>query len=110
MQCGAACLAMVCHYYNSSVSISDIEKFCHITSEGVSLKGIKDAAEELGLNAVPLKIRIDSLVNITTPTILHWDQNHYVVLYKVDRNGNRFWIADPGKGKYKLSLNPTFTP
>ena len=31
------------------------------------------------------------------PCILHWNQNHFVVLYKQKR-GKKFYIADPGKG------------
>lgn len=47
---------------------------------------------------------ISDLLECPLPCILHWNQNHFVVLYKIDKNGHRFWIADPGKGKYKLSL------
>ena len=47
---------------------------------------------------------ISDMFECPLPCILHWNQNHFVVLYKIDKNGHRFWIADPGKGKYKLSL------
>lgn len=102
MQCGAACLTMICRYFGNTVSIPDIETVCHITPEGVSMKGILDAATDLGLIALPVKISVEQLAAIPLPCILHWNQNHFVVLYKTDSKGSRFWIADPGKGKYKL--------
>ena len=45
----------------------------------------------------------NQLSEITLPCILHWNQNHFVVLYKIDRNGQRFHISDPAKGRYKLN-------
>jgi len=38
-----------------------------------------------------------------SPCILHWNQNHFVVLYKVKR-GKIFYIADPAKGLVKYNL------
>lgn len=103
MQCGAACLAMICRYFGKKVSITDIEAFCHITSEGVSLKGIRDAASALGLNTLPLKITLDEVSKGPFPSILHWNQNHFVVLYGYDEKKERYFIADPGKGKYSVT-------
>lgn len=102
MQCGAACLAMICRYFGKKVSIPDIEAFCHITSTGVSLKGIQDAASEIGLNTLPLKVTLDELTDSPLPCILHWNQNHFVVLYGYDEKKERYFIADPGKGKYSV--------
>lgn len=104
MQCGIACLSMICEYFGRKYPLSFIERFCFATNEGVSLKGISDAAENLGLKSVGGKVSIDSLLILPLPCILHWNQNHFVVLYKVSQDGNRFWISDPARGKYKISL------
>ncbi|MBO4826560.1 MAG: peptidase domain-containing ABC transporter [Prevotella sp.] len=97
MQCGVACLQMVCAYYGLEVAAGDVERLCHATVDGVSLKGISDAAEELGLRTVSGRMSLDELGNIQLPCILHWNQNHFVVLYRVRRG--RYYVADPGRGR-----------
>ncbi len=101
MQCGVAALAMVCAHYRKHTTVTEIEKYCHPGPEGVSLKGIQDAATKLGFESTAARIPLDDLPRYPLPAILHWNQNHFVVLYKV-RNG-RYYIADPAKGKYRLS-------
>ena len=49
MQCGVACLAMICRHFGAEYSLEFLDRYCHATTEGVSMKGIKDAAERLGL-------------------------------------------------------------
>lgn len=103
MQCGVASLAMICKYYGLDYSLSFLQNFCSPTNEGVSLKGISDAAEDIGLKSYCVRLSIDELSELPMPCILHWNQRHFVVLYKVDQLNRRFWIADPAKGKYKCS-------
>jgi ATP-binding cassette subfamily B protein len=67
----------------------------------VSLLGISEAAELLGLHTVSGRISVEDLKNDPLPCILHWNQNHFVVLYKVKRN--IYYIADPAKGKVKYT-------
>lgn len=105
MQCGVACLAMICSVFGKKTTLTEISQKCHTSINGVSLKGISDAASELGLNCIPVKTTIENIIKYETCAILHWNQNHFVVLYHIDKDGKRFWIADPGKGKYKLSIN-----
>lgn len=99
MQCGVACLAMICRHFGADYSIDFLSRYCHATTEGVSMKGIKDVAEKLGLDAEGGKLSVDELVEAPMPCILHWNQNHFVVLYRVAKGGRRFYIADPAKGK-----------
>ncbi|MDE5844570.1 MAG: peptidase domain-containing ABC transporter [Muribaculaceae bacterium] len=98
MQCGVACLAMICRHFGADYSLDFLGRYCHATTEGVSMKGIKDAAERLGLDAEGGKLTVDELANIPLPCILHWNQNHFVVLYKVSKDARKFYIADPAKG------------
>lgn len=104
MLCGVACLEMLCRAMGRKISQSYLNELCHPTSEGVSLQGLADAGEKLGLRSYAGYITLKELKKINNPCILHWNQMHFVVLYKINRNGDRFWVADPGKGKYKLSL------
>lgn len=103
MQCGVACLAMICMYYGRNYSLEQLSKLCAMTAEGVSLKAIADASKELGLETISARVSECQLSEIPLPCILHWNQNHFVVLYKINQNRNVFYISDPGKGKYKMN-------
>lgn len=97
MQCGIACLQMVCQYYGRTYSMEAISNFCHATTEGVSMLGISEAFEALGIESVSAKVSVEKLTKAPMPCILHWSQNHFVVLYRV-KKGREFYIADPAKG------------
>ena len=97
IQCGVSCLQMICKYYGQSYSFEEFEKICFPTVEGISLLGIKDAAETVGLSTTCCQLSLHALKRISFPCILHWNQNHFVVLYKYKRG--KFYIADPGIGK-----------
>lgn len=98
MQCGIACISMICRFYGRNVGISELEGICHATTEGVSMHGIVDAAHKLGLETFVALASMDKLSDINLPCILHWNQNHFVVLYKISKKGKSFHVADPGKG------------
>lgn len=98
MQCGIACLQMVCQYYGRTYNMEAISNFCHATTEGVSMLGISEAAKALGIETVSAKISFEKLVKAPSPCILHWNQEHFVVLYKI-KGGKKLYVADPAKGK-----------
>ena len=79
-----------------------LSHYCFATTEGMSLLGISETANKLGLETVSGKIVTEQLTKETLPCILHWNQNHFVVLYKV-KKGKHFYIADPGKGLVKYN-------
>ncbi len=97
MQCGIACLQMICTYYGQHYSNGFISTFCHATTEGISLLGICKAATFLGFKSQPIKTTLNYLNSITSPCILHWNQNHFVVLYQI--KDNIYYVSDPSKGK-----------
>ena len=103
MQCGIACLQMICEYYHKKYSTNYLSGLCNTTTEGVSMLSIRDTAFALGLESNCGKVNIKGIKKISSPCILHWNQNHFVVLYKV-KKGKNFYIADPGKGLVKYSL------
>ena len=97
-------MCMICRYYGKDISLRFLEQYCTPSREGVSLKSLADLCEFLKIDYTAGKAGIDDLKECPLPCVLHWNQNHFVVLYKIDRKGTRFWIADPAKGKYKMSL------
>ncbi len=103
MLCGVTCLQMVCEYYKRKYTGNYLSSLCHATAEGVSLLGLRETAVQLGLDCECGRISIDSMESLDMPCILHWNQNHFVVLYKV-KKGKKFYVADPGKGLIKYDL------
>lgn len=103
MQCGIACLSSICLHYGKKYSLTFLDELCHSTSEGISLKAIADGANKLGLDARTGLVTKDYFNKSNMPCILHWNQKHFVVLYKTSKSKKQFYIADPGKGlvKYK---------
>lgn len=101
--CGPTCLRMVSKYYGREYSAEMLRKHCYISREGVSMLGISDAAEHLGFHTIGVKISFDQLVEeAVLPCILHWNQNHFVVCYKIEkkRKGNyNVYISDPASQK-----------
>ncbi|SER12117.1 ATP-binding cassette, subfamily B, partial [Segatella baroniae B14] len=104
MKCGIACLQMICAYHGRTFCQDYLSNICFATTEGVSLLGIRDAAVKIGLYTISGRLTIDELSSATLPCILHWNQNHFVILYKV-KKGQKFYIADPGKGLITYTMD-----
>lgn len=109
MDCGPTCLRMIAKHYKKNISLQYLRDKTQIGRDGVNLLGICDAAELIGFRAQAVQINYKSLVNhARLPAILHWNQNHFVVLHKIKkqsslfRNKNTadhyFYIADPARG------------
>ena len=92
--CGVAALAMVCRAFGRKVSLPFIRQIAGTGQEGTSLRGIMRAAEEAGLEGHALKASKDRLEELQLPAILHWEGNHWIVLYAVEPD--RVRVADPG--------------
>ena len=101
MDCGAASLAMICRHFGRKVSLSRIRQLCHTSRDGTSLKAICHAAGELGLAARMLKVSPRNLPNLPMPAIVHWEGNHWMVLYDVATSHVR--VADPAAGARRIS-------
>lgn len=101
MDCGPVCLAMVCANYGVDMSVDKLREACHLTRDGVSLLGIADAAEGIGFHTVGVRLTWKQLCDeVSFPCIVHWNQNHFVVVYGVRRRGGESFIcvADPAEG------------
>lgn len=103
MDCGAACLRMIARHYGRFYSLERLRELTYFGRQGVSLLGISDAAEEIGLQTLAVHTTYDQLLSvIPLPCIAHWnDEEHFVVVYRA--NKNFVWIADPAEGKFKLT-------
>ena len=98
MDCGPSCLRMVAKYYGKSYTLQTLREKSFITREGVSMLGISDAAEAIGFRTTGVRVTLDQLrEEVPLPCILHWNQNHFVVLYDVKRKRGKYVyrIADP---------------
>jgi len=95
---------MIAKYYNRNYSLQTLREKCFITREGVSFLGISDAAESIGFRTKAVRISFEQLKNdIVFPAILHWNQNHFVVIFKIKRN--KVYIADPNIGIIKYHFD-----
>lgn len=102
IDCGPTCLKMIAKYYGKDYSLEYLRELCFLTREGVSLLSINDAAETLGFRTMMAYLSIDRLVNDSPlPCILHWNQDHFIVLHKVKKK-KTFVIADPAHGIVKI--------
>lgn len=102
MDCGPTCLRIVAAFYGKSYSLSNLRERCHITREGVSLLGISDAAESIGLRTMGVKITWEQLRDeANMPCIVHWNQHHFVVVYKIEKQRGKcfVYVSDPASGE-----------
>lgn len=100
MDCGPTCLRMVAKHYGRNFKVQTLRKLCEINREGVSLLGISNASENIGFRSLGVKLTTEQLKEAELPCILHWRQNHFVVLYKVKKH--QYYLADPANGLVKL--------
>lgn len=104
MDCGPTSLRIVAQHYGRHYSLQNLRERCHITREGVSLLGISDAAESIGLRSTGVKITWEQLRDeASLPCIVHWNQQHFVVVYRIARRRGKWWVwvSDPASGLLK---------
>ena len=98
--CGVACLRMISKYYGKSFSSQFLRERCFATREGVSLLTISKEAESLGLKSIGVKTTLDEISG-ALPVIAHWNQDHFIIIYKITRD--KVFVADPSIGKVEYS-------
>ncbi len=99
--CGAACVAMVCRYFGRKVSLARVRAAVRTGSEGTSLLGITSGSEELGLASRGVKASKSRLDDLPLPAVVHFEGNHWLVLYGV--GSDRVRVADPARGLRRLA-------
>jgi ATP-binding cassette subfamily B protein RaxB len=100
-ECGLACLTMIASYYGQRTDLATLRRRHPVSLKGMTLVGVIEAAQRIGLVGRPLRLEPESLARLRLPAILHWDMSHFVVLKRVARNG-RIVIQDPALGERRL--------
>lgn len=102
MDCGPTCLRMIAAHYGRAYSREYLRELCSIGRAGVSLLGISEAAERIGMRSLAVDLSFKALRDeVPLPCIAHWEQNHFVVVHKITRD--HVWVADPARGSMKYS-------
>ncbi len=99
--CGAACLGMICKYYKMPIGLNRLRDMSNVSRYGTSMAALAEAAETLGFVTRGVRTGYEALMRTELPAILHWEGNHFVVLYQMNKKEVK--IADPGVGIRKLS-------
>lgn len=103
MDCGPTCLRMVAKYYGRSISLEYLRNKSQYGKRGVSMLGLAEAAESIGLRAIGAKLTFEQLINeAPLPAILHWGQYHFVVLHPQSKK-DKLLISDPSAGRIRLN-------
>ncbi len=98
--CGAACLGMICKYYKMPIGLNRLRDMSNVSRYGTSMAALAEAAETLGFVTRGVRTGYEALRRAELPVILHWEGNHFVVLYQITKKDVK--IADPGVGIRKL--------
>ncbi len=101
-ECGSSCLRMVSKYYGKYFTAETMRKKTFVSHNGTSFLELKQAAENIGLETYALELDWEQLKQINKPCIIHWNNNHFVVVYKIKQNRRtkeeKVLVADPGSG------------
>lgn len=99
--CGPTCLKIVAKYYGKTIHIQQLRDFSETTREGSNLLFLSEAAEKIGFRTLGVKIDLESLHEAPLPCVLHWNKEHYVVLYAIKKD--TYYISDPAFGLLQYS-------
>jgi len=102
MDCGAACLAMICKHYGIGMTLGKLRELANVTTQGATLDSLARTGESIGFTTRGVQCTFDTLRGFELPFIVHWEGYHYVVVYGV--SSTRVWVADPAIGFRKLSV------
>lgn len=101
--CGAASLAMVARYFGIRIPVERLRRLAQTGYAGASLYFLSAAAAQIGFRPTTTRSTVDQIAETRLPTIAHWDDRHFIVLYRVDSAGNEFVVGDPERGLLKLT-------
>src|SRR5690554_856088 len=99
--CGATCLKIIAKHYGRTLNIQTLRELSETTREGANLLSLSEAAEQIGFRTLGVKLSLEKLLEAPLPCILHWNKNHYVVLYKIKSKKSKIeklYISDPAFG------------
>jgi ATP-binding cassette subfamily B protein len=97
MSCGATCLRIIAKHYGKNYSVKELVQASGTNREGTNLEGLSEAAEKIGFRTLGVKVPYNKLtIDAPLPCIAHWNQNHFVVIYKIKKD--KIYVADPAHG------------
>jgi len=102
MDCGAACLAMICKHYGVPMTLGKLREMANVSVEGASLDSIARVGESLGFTVRGMQCTYQNLLGFELPFIAHWEGYHYIVVYGISKN--HVWVADPARGLLKMTV------
>ena len=102
MDCGAACLAMICKHHGIPMTLGKLRELANVTTQGATMDSLARAGESLGFTTRGVQCTYESLLGFELPFIVHWEGYHYVVVYGVSKQ--QVWVADPAIGFKKMSV------
>ncbi|CAL2112283.1 ABC transporter ATP-binding protein [Tenacibaculum sp. 190130A14a] len=94
--CGPTCIKIIAKHYGKTINTQQLRKLSETTREGSSLLGLSEAVESIGFKSLGIKLAFNKLKEAPFPCIIHWNKNHYVVLYKIKKD--TVYISDPAHG------------
>lgn len=102
MDCGAACLAMICRHYKIPMTLGKLREMANVTTEGATMDSLGQVGESLGFTTKGVRCTYNTLLGFDLPFIAHWEGYHYIVIYGLSKS--HVWVADPGAGFKKMSV------
>lgn len=116
MDCGPTCLRLIALHYGKPYPLTYLRQVTHTSRAGSNFLGISKAAEQIGFSTMAVRINFEKLKNeAPLPLIIHWQQNHFIVVYKI--NKKKVFVSDPAVGllsythdeflKYWIGANTT---
>ena len=100
MDCGPTCLRMVAKYYGKAIPLQELRELTQTIREGSSILGISNAAEKIGFRTLGVKVTFEQMVeDASFPCIAYWNQEHFVVVYRI--KNDIIIVADPAHGLLK---------
>ncbi|GAA4383636.1 peptidase domain-containing ABC transporter [Hymenobacter koreensis] len=97
MDCGPTCLRIISKYYGKLFSLEYFRKLSNTTRAGSSLRGLSEAARQVGFQTQGIKLEFEALAEKAPfPCIAYWRQRHFVIVYKVKKD--KVYVSDPAHG------------
>lgn len=97
--CGPTCLKIISKHFGKNIPLQQLRKLSQTTRSGSSLLNLSEAFEAIGFRTLGVKIDLRKLHEAPLPCILHWNKNHYVVLYKCPSSVSASTLISKGKGR-----------
>lgn len=102
MDCGAACLAMICRHFDIPMTLGKLRELANVTTQGATLESLARAGESLGFTTRGVQCTFDALQGFELPFIAHWEGYHYIIVYGVSKK--QVWVADPALGFRQMAV------